>query len=87
MANDLSLPFEIGIEKAKSDLSKAIVDIGKKYTIPSSIMTMILQEVISDSKLNTYGTILAYYDITNPTQENQDILQNDDVEMKEENTD
>lgn len=87
MANDTSLPFEIGIEKAKSDLSKAIIDIGKKYTIPSSIMTLILQEVISDSKLNTYGTILAYYDIANPTQENQDILQNDDVEMKEENTD
>ena len=81
MANDTSLPFEIGIEKAKSDLTKAINSIGKEYSIPSSIMTMILESILNESKLNTYSTIISYYDISHPSR--SETLQNDDIEMTE----
>lgn len=82
MANTDGLPFEIGIEKAKSDIVNAIGEIGKRYSIPSSIMTMILQSVVEDSKLNTYSSILAYYDISNPnTSTNQEPDDSSDIRM------
>lgn len=59
-----SLPFEVGIEKAKHDIIVAINIIGQKYSIPSSILSMILQSIVDESKINTYSTIISNYDIT-----------------------
>ena len=84
MTDDTSLPFEVGIEKAKSDLTKAINSIGKEYSIPSSLMTMILESILNESKMNTYSTIISYYDISHPSHSSRsETLQNDDVEMTE----
>ena len=82
MDNNEGLPFEIAIEKAKAELSKSVFEISKIYSIPSSIMTLIHQEVLNEIKLNTYGTILAYYDDSNLSQpdqkSNEQVMKNGD---------
>ena len=64
--NQDTLPFEIGIEKAKNDIINMINVIGQKYSIPSSILSMILQNIVDESKANVYSTIISNYDISLP---------------------
>ena len=66
MANTESLPFEIGIEKAKRSMVHAVHQVSKEYDIPASLMVMILENIVIESKLNTFSTIVANYDISNP---------------------
>lgn len=82
---DNGLPIEVGFERAKRELLQAINQIGKRYNLPSSLMTLIVQQLITESKLNTFEVIVANYDITLPkgAEDTPDQpLQNDDVHMK-----
>lgn len=85
------LPIEIGIEKAKKDILRAINQIGNSYDLPSSIVLMIVEQIAHDTRLNTYETIITTCDISIPEKlaNSQPIKQqvtakpltNDDVEM------
>lgn len=61
-----NLPIEVGIEKAKRDIVNAINQIGRSYSLPSSILFMVVEEVVNSSKNSTYATIIANYDISIP---------------------
>ena len=73
-----SLPIEVGLAKAKVEIIQAINQIGMKYELPSSFTTMLVEQIVSDTKLNTFGTIISNYDISIPKA--AQLLQNDDVE-------
>lgn len=60
------LPIEVGFEKAKQEILQAIAQIGKSYDIPSSIMLLLIEQIVKDTRLNTYETILINYDIKIP---------------------
>jgi len=66
MANNQGLPIEVGFEKAKSDIVAAISRIGNEYSLPTSLMLVLLENVVLESKLNTFGTIVSHYDISQP---------------------
>lgn len=66
MEDITNLPIEIGIEKAKRDIVTAINQIGREYSLPSSILFMVVEEVLNSSKNSTYTTIIANYDISIP---------------------
>lgn len=86
MSNN-GLPIEIGLEKAKREILQAINQIGNSYDLPSSLVLMLVEQIVHDTKLNTYETIVTNYDIslpkgvTQPTQKQSKPLENDDVEM------
>ena len=68
MAAELNenLPFEVAIEKARHDITNAINIIGRQYSIPSSILSSIVSQIATESKLNAFETIIANYDIVVP---------------------
>jgi len=70
MANDQNLPIEVGFERAKADIVVAMKRIGDKHSLPSSLMLMLLENVVTESKLNTYATIVSNCDIIPPTTDN-----------------
>lgn len=83
------LPIEVGLEKAKFEILQAINQVGRSYDLPSSFVMMIVEQLLIESKLNTYQTIITHYDIDIPKgveQNNvvnsQPPLENDDVIMK-----
>ena len=82
MAENQGLPIEVGVEKAKSELVMTIARIGEKYKLPSAIMTMIVDEIACNSKLNTYATVIAYCDLIAPKPpQTPEPMANDDVDM------
>lgn len=60
------VPFEVGYEKAKAEIIAAIGQIGSKYSIPTSLLNLIVAQICLEAKLNTYETILSAYDIEVP---------------------
>lgn len=66
MPENESLPIEVGLEKAKVDIVNAVGDIGSKYSLPASWMLMILENIVSESKLNTFQNVIVKYDFSNP---------------------
>jgi hypothetical protein len=67
MPENESLPIEVGLEKAKVDIVNAVGDIGSKYSLPASWMLMILENIVSESKLNAFRNVIVQYDISKPT--------------------
>lgn len=65
---DENLPFEIGFEKAKNEITVLVNRVSQKYSIPSSLIAIILADIAKEAKLNTYETIIANYDISLPKQ-------------------
>jgi hypothetical protein len=63
---DTSLPIEVGLDKAKREILQTINQIGTNYNIPSSFIVMILQQIVYETRLNTYETITTNYDIKVP---------------------
>ncbi len=57
------LPIEISLMRAKREILQAINQIGNSYNLPSSITTMLVDEIVKESSLNTYTTILSNYNI------------------------
>ena len=82
---DDGIPFEVGYEKAKNEILKAISSIGQKYSIPTSILTIMLHDISNEAKLNTYELILGTFDISAP-QSLKDLSDTPDkvVSMKDE---
>ncbi len=93
--SDNGLPIEVGLEKAKREILQAINQIGNSYDLPSSLVLMLVEQIVNDTKLNTYETIITNYDISipkgviqstksnvrkNPNSEKKPLV-NDDVEM------
>ena len=62
-----NLPIEVGLEKARFEIVQAIGQIGDRYSIPSSLLLILLENIVNESKLATFTNILAGYDISNPT--------------------
>ncbi len=60
------LPIEISLMRAKREILQAINQIGNSYNLPSSITTMLVDEIVKESSLNTYTTILSNYNIELP---------------------
>jgi hypothetical protein len=58
------LPIEVGIERAKREIVAAINQIGSNYGLPSSILMLVVEDVINNSKIGTYTTIISNYDIS-----------------------
>ena len=67
MPENENLPIEVGLEKAKVDIVNAVGDIGSKYSLPASWILMILENIVSESKLNTFRNVIVQYDISTPT--------------------
>lgn len=63
---DANLPFEVAIEKAKYEIANAINMIGRNYSIPSSILNVIVEQIANESKTNALEMIIAGYDISVP---------------------
>lgn len=63
---DNTLPFEIRIEKAKYEILHTVNQIGNSYDIPSPILIMLLEQIVEESKLNTYIAITTNYNISIP---------------------
>ena len=66
MPDNETLPIEVDVEKAKVDIVSAVSDIGRKYSLPSSLMLIILENIVSESKLNALRNVVVQYDISNP---------------------
>ncbi len=60
------LPIEISLMRAKREILQAINQIGNSYNLPSSITVMLVDEIVKESSLNTYTTILSNYNIELP---------------------
>lgn len=82
-----SLPIEASVEKAKREILSAINQIGHSYELPSLIVVMIVEQIVAETKLNSYSTIVANYDISLPADiadmqnQQQQKLANDDTEI------
>lgn len=63
---DENLPFEILMEKARHEMAMAINTIGRNYNIPSAILSSMVTQIATESKLNALETIVANYDISIP---------------------
>jgi len=61
--NESGYPIEVCIEKVKNELVSVSNAIANKYSLPSSLMAMILEQVVSDIKINTFSTIIAHIPI------------------------
>ena len=66
MSNNDVPPIEIGLQKAKDEILQSINMIGKKYSIPSSIILLIVEQIVQDTKINTYESIIGRYDVSMP---------------------
>lgn len=60
------IPFEVGYEKAKTEILEAIGRIGQKYSIPTSLLNIMLHELSVEAKLNTYELVISTFDISVP---------------------
>ena len=67
MPENGNLPIEVGLEKARFEIVQAIGQIGDRYSIPSSLLLILLENIANESKLATFTNILASYNISNPT--------------------
>ena len=66
MANMDNLPFEVNYEHVKQSLIRTINQIADSEQMPSSLMIIVLENVLQEFKLNTYSTIIGNYDISIP---------------------
>ena len=82
MAKNQNLPIEVGFERAKADIVIAIKKIGDKHSLPSSLMLILLESVVTESKLNTFATIVSNCDIIPPTADNShdQVMQSEETE-------
>lgn len=65
--NDVSnLPFEIPYERTKQALVRTINKIAEDESMPSSLMIIILENVINEFKNNAYAQIIGNYDVSIP---------------------
>ena len=69
MPENENLPIEVGLEKAKVDIVNAVGDIGSKYSLPASWILIILENIVSESKLNAFRNVIVQYDISIPTRD------------------
>lgn len=83
------LPIDVSISRAKREILQAINQIGNSYGLPSVITTIIVDQIVKESTLNAYETIIRNYDIEIPegvnTQKKEPAkteLYNDDVHLK-----
>ena len=84
---DNGLPIEVGIERAKREIVAVINQIGIKYSIPSSILFMIVEDILNSSKISTYSTIIANYNLSQPSEnETQNSTHSTDNETKNDNS-
>ena len=74
MPENETLPIEVGLEKAKVDIVNAVGDIGSKYSLPASWILMILENIVSESKLNTFRNVIVQYDISNPAANDRPVI-------------
>jgi hypothetical protein len=74
MPENESLPIEVGLEKAKVDIVNAVGDIGSKYSLPASWILMILENIVSESKLNAFRNVIVQYDISNPAANDRPVI-------------
>ena len=58
MANIDQIPFEIVLEKTKSEIFTSVNAIGQKYEMPSSILLMILEQIVYENKNGSYATLI-----------------------------
>ena len=58
MANIEQIPFEVIVEKTKSDILTSVNAIGQKYEMPSTIMLMVLEQIVNDAKLSSYSALI-----------------------------
>lgn len=66
-----SLPFEVGLEKAKQKIVMAINQVGMEYEIPSALLGILISEIAMENKINHYSTIIGAYDISVPKEMNK----------------
>lgn len=65
---DDKLPVEIAVDKARADILSMLNTIAQKYSLPSSMITLILESLLNSIKITTYENILATYKLVNPNQ-------------------
>ena len=66
MSNSDNLPFEVNYERVKQSLVRTVNQVAESEQMPSSLMIIILENVLQEFKLNTYSTIIGNYDISMP---------------------
>ncbi len=72
---DSSLPIEVGLEQARREMVDAVNRIGTKYNLPSSIVVLVLEKMVYESKLNTFETLVSYANIEIPSPTSQPLPQ------------
>ena len=57
------LSLEIIMNKVRIDIVKAIDEIGRRYSVSSSLLITIVEQIVKDSKIAAYESILNSIDI------------------------
>lgn len=58
MANVEQIPFEVILEKTKSEILTAVNAIGQKYEMPPSVMLMVIEQIVDEAKLGSYSALI-----------------------------
>ena len=58
MANIEQIPFEVILEKTKSEILTSVNAIGQKYEMPPTVMLMVLEQIINEAKLGSYSALI-----------------------------
>lgn len=66
---DSKMPFEVSMIKAKEEIIMAVNQISQKYDIPTPLLTMIMEQIVSDGKINAYTTIIGICEVSSPKNE------------------
>lgn len=61
---DGSLPIEVGIEKARDEILTMLNAIAQKYSLPSAVITLLLESMVNAIKNTTYESILSNYNLS-----------------------
>ena len=58
MANVEQIPFEVILEKTKSEILTSVNAIGQKYEMPPSVMLMVIEQIVDEAKLGSYSALI-----------------------------
>ena len=58
MANVEQIPFEVILEKTKSEILTSVNAIGQKYEMPPSVTLMVLEQIVDEAKLGSYSALI-----------------------------
>lgn len=63
---DQQIPFEVVMDRARRDIVQFIEQVGNRYSIPSAILVIMLEQIVKDSKIAAYENMFNSMNVQNP---------------------